>query len=382
MASQMVKISPSKKTSGRRRVDHCLELHKVLGNTAAEGNCLAWNHVTGDIVYSAGSTIVVYDPEQNKQVRFFMGRPRRRIACLHVSSNGQLLVAGEAGRNAAVLVWDLNTGKRKALLLGHDYGIACVCFDHSGNRILSLGVPADGNVVLWDWRQKNKDKALAFQVKAEPQNELSSITWSADDSYFVTAGKGHVTHWALADDGGEIDVVARSAKLGLHKDAHFNRVMCGVGSCKGYIFALSKRGILCAFKLKQKKKKQSEGNNGEPVQVAVWEIEKWVDLRLQVANLSLIARLILLFFNTFPAILIFVFSALRSRNLGNTFRLVSPLTSPKRSLPSVEKRARFDCSAPHLSSILRLFPVRILSCPVRTRRWGVLSATRMHGRCA
>ena len=56
---------------------------------------LCWNNSSGDVAYIAGSVVVFYSPVFGVQKQFFVGRIRRKIACIAVSPDGRFLAIGE-----------------------------------------------------------------------------------------------------------------------------------------------------------------------------------------------------------------------------------------------------------------------------------------------
>jgi hypothetical protein len=72
-----------------------LLLERVIGATVDQHACMAWNPITGELAYPAGSVIVCYSPRENKQTRFVYGRANRSISCLAFSANGKYIAAGE-----------------------------------------------------------------------------------------------------------------------------------------------------------------------------------------------------------------------------------------------------------------------------------------------
>lgn len=72
-----------------------MDLDRIIGNTILSNSGLAINSHTGDVAYAAGCVIVIYNPKQNKQVKFLMGKKNKAIGSLCFSPNGKYLAAGE-----------------------------------------------------------------------------------------------------------------------------------------------------------------------------------------------------------------------------------------------------------------------------------------------
>eukprot|EP00961_Rhodomonas_salina_P298862 3938442-Rhodomonas_salina.1 len=100
-----------------------MSLERVIGNTIGSSSGLAANPVTGDLAYTAGCVVVIYNPRRNRQTQFLSCRNNRKLTCVAFSNNGALLAAGEGGRQPSVLVWDIKSGKLNAELRGHAWSI-------------------------------------------------------------------------------------------------------------------------------------------------------------------------------------------------------------------------------------------------------------------
>jgi hypothetical protein len=154
--------------------------------------------------------------------------------------------------------------------------------------VLSLGEHQDRNLFLWDWEEQDAKHATLFHVVLDDaEGPVHDVAFAGDGSYFVTVGQSHVRHWHLDRTSGVV-VTPHRAKLGLHEEATFIQAECGQGSNSAYLYALTSTGILCAFKHKQGKKKRTPSSSpahaDSTAQAINWEIEKWVDLRLQVCT--------------------------------------------------------------------------------------------------
>ena len=58
-----------------------MKLEKVIGLSSKGQNAIEINPVTGDLVYLAGSFLVVYSPKDSKQSTFLSSRTSRPFLC-------------------------------------------------------------------------------------------------------------------------------------------------------------------------------------------------------------------------------------------------------------------------------------------------------------
>ena len=73
-----------------------MQLEKVIGTSSKNANAIQVNPVNGDLVFVAGSYLVVYSPKDAKQTHFLASPTSRPFQCLVFSSCGRYLAAGES----------------------------------------------------------------------------------------------------------------------------------------------------------------------------------------------------------------------------------------------------------------------------------------------
>ncbi|KAL2652337.1 hypothetical protein R1flu_020465 [Riccia fluitans] len=254
-----------------------LELERVIGLTTSNANGLASNPATGDIIYLAGCVVVVYNVRSNSQTRFLTASKNQKafscVACSYYE--GKYIAAGETGHQPAVVVWETATGACVGELRTHKYGVSCVEFSPNGKYLLSIGVPHDGFLCLWDW----KGGAMLVKTRSTAATLLtSSVHFSSDGNFFVTGGTKHLKHWTIggqnqggrarfAGGQGSMTLDGRPVKLGSQTKSSFVAVSCSRPlkdnpSEAQPLYALTTAGVLCLLHCG----------------VAV---EKWVDLRVR-----------------------------------------------------------------------------------------------------
>ncbi|XP_063079445.1 mitogen-activated protein kinase-binding protein 1-like [Engraulis encrasicolus] len=267
--------TPSMRLKRSRTKENLLSkvtLEKVLGVTTSGNSGLACDPSSGLVAYPAGCVIVLLNPKKNKQ-QHIINTSRKAITTLAFSSDGKYLVTGECGHLPAVRVWDVAEGSQVAELQGHKYGVSCVAFSPNTKYIVSVGYQHDMSVNVWAWK---KNVVVAAN---KVSSKVTSVSFSEDSSYFVTAGNRHVRFWYLDHSGSTkldspVPLLGRSGLLGELQNNFFCDVACGRGNKSGSTFCITSSGLLCEFNEKRM-------------------LEKWVDLKSTMArSLCVTAELI------------------------------------------------------------------------------------------
>ncbi|KAJ7513335.1 hypothetical protein O6H91_24G001100 [Diphasiastrum complanatum] len=256
-----------------------LELEKVIGLTTSNANGLSYNPVTNDVAYLAGYVVVIYAASQDLQTRFLMvSRTPKALSSVAYSPEGKFIAAGESGHQPSVIVWDAVTGSCISELKAHKNGVSCLQFSPNGRHLVSIGVPYDGFLCLWDW----KVGALLTKMRVTmPAVAIHSVHFSSDGCFLITAGVKHLKQWTIGGQYnqkhsrkgiGTIPLDGKSVTLGSQKDSSFigvtsaSIVQLNEGECQSGsispLYALTSSGVLCLLHMG----------------VAV---EKWVDLKVE-----------------------------------------------------------------------------------------------------
>ncbi|XP_077142146.1 WD repeat-containing protein 62 isoform X2 [Ranitomeya variabilis] len=250
-------------TAGTGKGSRQMELEKVLGVTVSSSSSLTCDPGTGLVAYPAGCVIVLLCPKKNKQFHIF-NTSSKQLSALSFSPDGKLIVSGESGHKPAVRVWDVAEKVQVSEMLGHKYGISCVCFSPNMKYVVSVGYQHDMVVNVWDWKNNN------IVAKNKVSSKVSTVSFSEDSSYFVTAGHRHVKFWYLESSrqsqvNGTVPLVGRSGLLGdLHNNV-FGGVACGKGQNARSTYCVSYSGVLCQFNEKR-------------------VLEKWLKLKTSSSN--------------------------------------------------------------------------------------------------
>ncbi|CAF1595930.1 unnamed protein product, partial [Adineta ricciae] len=218
-----------------------VNLEHVLGFTSISNSLVSQDRST--IAYAAGSTVVLYDINTQKQ-DFIVNTARKAITSLSISPDGRYVATGECGHDPKVRVWDLASDKTVCIELGdHKFAIDSVCFSPNVDRLVSIGSLHDGNIYVWSWKDKKKLASNKCTCS------IRRIAFAEDGSYFVTVGNRHVKFWYLISTA-SLEVVplrGRYAILAERKDNFFTDVVCGRGDCAGMTYVITSNGLICQF---------------------------------------------------------------------------------------------------------------------------------------
>jgi len=81
-----------------------------------------------------------------------------------------------------LIVWDLETGRQKMKMLGHDHDVTAVAYSPDGSLILSGG--QDSKLMMWE--------SSTGQPKAKLQghnDEVTATIFSHDGNFFASSSK-------------------------------------------------------------------------------------------------------------------------------------------------------------------------------------------------
>lgn len=102
-------------------------------------------------------------------------------------------------------------------------------FLSAGKHLVSVGVPNDGHVCLWDWRSGT---LLAKSRASTASQPACALQFASDGSFFVTGGIKHLKHWVIglpkarsAGGNGTIGMEGKTVKLGSQKDSSFVAIL-------------------------------------------------------------------------------------------------------------------------------------------------------------
>ncbi|XP_044510723.1 mitogen-activated protein kinase-binding protein 1 isoform X4 [Mangifera indica] len=168
-----------------------LILEEIIGLTAKNCNGLASNTSTTKCAYVAGCVVVVYDVDAGTQSHLMVShRMPKPLSCVAMSCDGRFIAAAESGPQPSVLVWECANLTFISELKGHLYGVECIAFSPDGEHLVSVG----GYIYLWNWR----NAVLVTKLKANSScSAITSVTFSSDAKFIVTAGKKHLKFWTI-----------------------------------------------------------------------------------------------------------------------------------------------------------------------------------------
>ncbi|KAF9281206.1 hypothetical protein BGZ68_006795 [Mortierella alpina] len=204
---------------------------------------------------SVASSFGISNPSSNKNVK------PKPVSSLSFSPDGQYLAVGETGHQPRILIWEVATQTLVGELQGHKFGVQAVQFSPNSKYLVSLGFQHDGYIHVWHW------KTGAQIASNRVTTKVNALTFSADGTFFVTAGLRHIKFWYLnvgaSRKGGtsaasSVQVLdGRAGILGELRDGNYVDAACSEDG--RFTYAVTSTGILCLF---------SEGR----------VMEKWIDL--------------------------------------------------------------------------------------------------------
>eukprot|EP00198_Chlamydomonas_reinhardtii_P011942 XP_001701279.1 flagellar associated protein [Chlamydomonas reinhardtii] len=157
----------------------------------------------GSVVYPAGHNIVLYSPDTRTQ-RLIPGTLESEgITAICVSANKKLMAVAERSDKAMISVYDMQTLKRRKVLVSTDAGskeYVSLSFSGDGKTLIAQGGAPEWNLVLWVW-EKSK---VGSVVKTTNQQgvPMFGCAFSPGDSALVSViGQGIFKLFRNADAG-------------------------------------------------------------------------------------------------------------------------------------------------------------------------------------
>ena len=115
-----------------------MELEHAIGFSGSSKSSLH-THPDGEhVVYAQGGCVIVASLRDAHAQTFLRGHDDM-VTCLALSSTGRLLVSGQKGDNADVVVWDFASRSEVYRLQEHDSGVDFVGLTQDERFLLSLG---------------------------------------------------------------------------------------------------------------------------------------------------------------------------------------------------------------------------------------------------
>ncbi|KAI1295755.1 mitogen-activated protein kinase binding protein 1 [Mortierella claussenii] len=208
---------------------------------------------------SVASGFGTSNPSSNKNIK------PKPISCLSFSPDGQFLAIGEMGHQPRILIWEVVSQMLVGELQGHKFGVQAVQFSPNSRHLVSLGFQHDGYIHVWNWRTGTQIASNKVTTK------VNALAFSADGSFFVTAGLRHIKFWYLnvgANKRGGLSGTALNTQVldgraGILGDLRHGNFVDAVCSQDGrFTYTVTSSGVLCLF---------TEGR----------VLEKWIDLHIR-----------------------------------------------------------------------------------------------------
>ncbi|KAF9953119.1 hypothetical protein BGZ70_000355 [Mortierella alpina] len=192
---------------------------------------------------SVASSFGISNPSSNKNVK------PKPVSSLAFSPDGQYLAVGETGHQPRILIWEVATQALVGELQGHKFGVQAVQFSPNSKYLVSLGFQHDGYIHVWHWRTGAQIASNRVTTK------VNALTFSADGTFFVTAGLRHIKFWYLnvgagrkggASVASSVQVLdGRAGILGELRDSNYVDAACSEDG--RFTYAVTSTGVLCLF---------------------------------------------------------------------------------------------------------------------------------------
>ncbi|KAI8515105.1 Echinoderm microtubule-associated protein-like 5, partial [Branchiostoma belcheri] len=177
-------------------------------------------NAAGEVVYFTAAVGIVYNPDKHTQ-KFFMGHNDDIIRTRHWKAESIPLLP---------LPFTSTTEGMHAL------GARILAFDFTGERLVSVGVGQQPEVVVWNW---NKGQVLAKDVAVDRVFDVKFNPWKPEQ--LVTCGVDHLQFWTVSTEGGmtsaeEGDFTDNSRKASLLSVAFGSGDVVYSGTEKGDVY--------------------------------------------------------------------------------------------------------------------------------------------------
>ncbi|KAK1434639.1 hypothetical protein QVD17_00388 [Tagetes erecta] len=244
-------MKPNRKLKKPQSSYSKFDLEEIIGLTVTNANGLASSTIDSKFAYTAGCVVVVYDVDLGTQSHLMVSnRTPKPLRCVAASHDGSYIAAGESGHQPAIIVWSSATLASISELKGHRNGVACTAFSPDGKHLVSVGIPQDGCICLWDWRSGKLVKKLKT---CSPFSDVASVSFSADAKFILTAGKKHIKIWTVGlptksrakTEPVSLTMHGKHVNLGNHKGCTFTDIVSPKGGDIVLVYALT--GVLCVL---------------------------------------------------------------------------------------------------------------------------------------
>ncbi|XP_038631944.1 echinoderm microtubule-associated protein-like 5 isoform X6 [Scyliorhinus canicula] len=168
-----------------------------------------------EIVYFVAGVGVVYNTREHKQ-KFFLGH-NDDIISLALHPERTFVATGQVGKEPHICVWDTYNVQTISILKDvHTHGIACLAFDHDGQRLVSIGLDSKNTICVWDWK---KGRVLA--TAAGHTDRIFDVSWDLHQpNKMISCGVKHIKFWSLCGN-------ALAAKRGVFgKTGELQTILC------------------------------------------------------------------------------------------------------------------------------------------------------------
>jgi len=137
-----------------------------------------------DVVYPAGSTIVIYNRETKEQRFISESEGCRGFSAIAVSPNKRYIAVAEKRDTPRISIFDLQTLKKRKTLTyeeSQSTEFICLAFSPDSKYLVSLGGAPDWNLLYWSW-EKSRGPMASVRASVQADVPVYSVTFNPQDN--------------------------------------------------------------------------------------------------------------------------------------------------------------------------------------------------------
>eukprot|EP00818_Percolomonas_sp_WS_P000463 CAMPEP_0117451660 /NCGR_PEP_ID=MMETSP0759-20121206/9133_1 /TAXON_ID=63605 /ORGANISM="Percolomonas cosmopolitus, Strain WS" /LENGTH=1062 /DNA_ID=CAMNT_0005244289 /DNA_START=36 /DNA_END=3221 /DNA_ORIENTATION=- len=178
--------------------DPILKCKQIMGFSGAHTSQVLFSTNSDKLFYICHSTIVCLSKKSKKQ-KLLLGHSDE-ICAMATNRAGTLLVSAQGGKTPLIRVWNLNTHKCVAILIGHHQDISCLDMNDNGTMIVVVGRDQHQKqlIIMWDVSEVVQNGKPPLIVKHPVLQHIRKVKFvPGTDSKIVTCGDQNIRFWRM-----------------------------------------------------------------------------------------------------------------------------------------------------------------------------------------
>jgi WD40 repeat protein len=206
------------------------------------------------LIYPSGNNVVLYNHE-TKQQKFILPLEKSEgISTLNISSNKKWLALAEKGKKPQVLVYEIQTNRRRKILSVPEMEsseFVAVAFSGDSKFLFTLSGGPDWILYFWSWEKAKvlcsakiaggSERIVQTKDGKEPMNGFQCATSPTDSSLVSVVGNGTFKIFRYAE--GALRLISQSKSEQRNILAHCwiaeDRIACGTNEGKILVFDIN-----------------------------------------------------------------------------------------------------------------------------------------------